>query len=118
ALQLLTQARERGKGGGMDVVKKQNAFAMRFEPLDRSGDDPLGADTVMPIVGNGVGGKNDETARGEFALDEIGSRQTGNAEERRQIFRIAQGRADIRDAPVDLVPHFLYRQLAEPGRGI
>ena len=33
--------------------------------------------------------------RREFAFDDIGSRQTGDAEERRQIFGIAQCRADV-----------------------
>jgi len=41
--------------------------------------------------------------RREFAFDDIGSRQTGDAEERRQIFGIAQCRADVGNAPVDLV---------------
>ena len=38
--------------------------------------------------------------RREFAFDDIGSRQTGDAEERRQIFGIAQCRADVGNAPV------------------
>ena len=46
--------------------------------------------------------------RREFAFDDIGSRQTGDAEERRQIFGIAQCRADVGNAPVDLVTLMRY----------
>ena len=72
----------------------------------------------MPIVGVSVGGKYGQPTRREFAFDDIGPRQTGDAEERREIFGIAQCRADVRNAPVDLATHFLDRQLAEPRRMI
>src|SRR5262249_46355267 len=55
-------------------------------------------------------------ARCEFALGETGSRQTGNTEERCEIFRIAECGADVGNAPIDLVTHSLDWQLAEPGR--
>ena len=70
----------------------------------------------MPIVGVSVGGKYGQPTRREFAFDETGSRQTGNTEERCEIFRIAECGADVRNAPVDLVTHSLDWQLAEPGR--
>ena len=70
----------------------------------------------MPVVRVGVGGKHGQPTRGEFAFDEMGSRQTGDAEERCEIFRIAECGADVGNAPVDLVTHSLDWQLAEPGR--
>src|ERR1700746_129631 len=102
----------------MAVVKKQNAFASRFESPYRQSNDLLATDAVMPIVGVSVGGKYCQPTRREFVFDDIGPRQAGNAEERREIFGIAQCRADVRNAPVDLATHFLDRQLAEPGRMI
>src|ERR1700751_1649418 len=79
-LELLEESRERGDGRRMDVVQEQNAFAVRFEPLHSQGYDLFSTDAVMPIVGHGVGRKNDQPARGEFALEDVGSRQTWNAE--------------------------------------
>jgi hypothetical protein len=83
---VLEPLQKAGQGGDrlwVDVVKKQNPFAVRFKPLHRRSDNPFGADAMMPIIGDRIGRKNDKAAGCEFALEEVGSRQTGDAKERR-----------------------------------
>jgi hypothetical protein len=89
-LELLEEPGQRGDGRRMDVVKKQNAFASRFESPHRQSNDLLATDAVMPIVGVSVGGKYGQLTRREFAFDDIGPGQARNAEERGEIFGIAQ----------------------------
>src|SRR6516225_12327211 len=105
-LELLEEPGQRGDGRRMDVVKKQNALAARFQSPHGQSNDLLATDAVMPVVGVGVGGKYRQPTRREFAFDDIGSRQSRDAEERCQIFGIAECGADVRNTPIDLVTHF------------
>ena len=68
---LFEKPRQRGNRLRVNIVKKQNALAICFEPLHRRGNDLLGADAVMPIVGNRIRRENNQTARREFALHGI-----------------------------------------------
>ncbi len=55
-------------------------------------------------------------ARGEFVFEGVGAIEAGDAEERRQIFGVAERGADVGNAAVDLLPHALDRHLAEMQR--
>jgi len=52
----------------MDVVKKQNALATRFEPPHRQ-SNLLAPDAVMPVIGDGVGWEYRKPTRREFAFE-------------------------------------------------
>src|SRR6516225_6754951 len=77
---------------------RSKTLANHFEPPHRQSNDLLAPDAVMPVVGDGVGWEYRKPTRREFAFDDIGSRQTGK--KRRQLFGIAQCRADVGNAPV------------------
>jgi hypothetical protein len=54
-LKLFEQTGESGDGRRMDVMKKQNAPATRFQSPHCQSNDLLATDAVMPVVRVGVG---------------------------------------------------------------
>ena len=109
--QFLEQARQGGDRFRVNVVQQQDALAARLQAAHGAAGDVAGLDAPVPIVGHRVGAENDEGTGGKLLLDRVGARQAGNAKERRQLRRIAECGAHVGDALVDLLAHFLDRQL-------
>src|ERR1700683_2625455 len=102
----------------MDVVQEQHALALGFEPAHGAGDDLRRRNMAVPVVGHGVGREYDQRTRGKLALDDVGAPQTRNTEERRKPAAIAERRAHIVDAGIDLPAHLLVRYAVEAERMI
>src|SRR5580692_11636080 len=102
----------------MDVVQKQHALALGFEPAHGAGDDLRRRDVAMPIVGHGVGREHDQRARGKLALDDVGAPKARDAEERRQPAGFTERRAHIVDPRIDLPAYLLIRYAVEAERMI
>ena len=99
---LLEQARQRRHSLRMNVVQQQNAFAALFQTAHGQRNDLCRSDVAVPVVGHHVGGEDDQPAFGKLALKEVGTFESGNAEEWRQVSGIAAERGtDVGNAAVD-----------------
>ena len=57
---------------------------------------------MLPVVGHEVGAPDHDALLGHVVFHHIGADQAGDAEERRELGRVAERRGDRRDAIVQL----------------
>ena len=82
-LQVVQNSRQGGDGARLDVVQQQNAFALGLEPLHREVVDALRGDRA-PVVGRKIGAPDLQAFCFGICLDDVGTAETRNAEERRR----------------------------------
>jgi hypothetical protein len=74
-------------------MQHENAFAALIQACHRSLDDLRWLDAAKPIVCVDVGRENRQTARGQCIFYRWRSTESGNAEERCYVLRVAEGGA-------------------------
>src|SRR5262245_10312794 len=116
SLQLFENLGKRERGGGLDVVQQQYAFAARLDAIDGAPRDFAVVD-VGPIVGEKIHAPGHVVVVSEVLLDRSLAQQARNAEERSDRVGIPERGAQRGKAALDFLRGVFHGHLVE-GEGM